>query len=231
MSKASARSTGPNMTKSEIVAGLLYLPVYVVLLSVGLRCGAELLGLTLTDLQLNVCYFVINTLLVWVIFRRFLSASFRSIRFWDTVQAVILGFVLYQAGNVLLSFLLNLLSVSVISHNDQNMQALTQDSFLVSALLSVFLAPVIEEVLARGLIFGVLRRKSRVAAYAMSILFFSFIHVWQYIPTEGLAALWPAAAVYLPASVALCWTYEKAGTVWAAIFLHMACNAVALGLM
>ena len=222
MSKASARSIGPNMTKSETVAGLLYLPFYVVLLSMALRYGEELLGLTLTDLQRNVCYFVVNTLLVWVIFRRFLAASFRSIRFWDTVQAVILGFVLYQVGNFLLSFVLNLLSVPVTSHNDQTMQALAQDSFLISALLSVLLAPVIEEVLARGLIFGGLRGKSRIADKLQQLGNLGF---------QGLSALWPAAVLYLPASVALCWTYEKAGTIWAAIFLHMVCNAVALGLM
>lgn len=230
MAKASAHSIGPNMTKSETVAGVLYLPFYVVLLSMGLLYGAELLGLSLTPVPLNGAYFVLNALFTWVLFGRFLVTSWRSIRFWDTVQAVILGFVLYYVLNVAVNFALQYFSLSVKSYNDDSMQALAQENYLVTVLCSVLLAPLTEEVLARGLIFGTVRKTSRIAAYAASMLFFSFIHVWQFIPSQGWAAIWPAAVLYVPASAALCWTYEKAGTVWAPVFLHMVCNAITLGL-
>ena len=50
-------------------------------------------------------------------------------------------------------------------------------------------------------------------------------------------ALYPAGKVllscipYLPASVALAWTYEKAGTIWASISLHAIVNALSFGLL
>ena len=49
--------------------------------------------------------------------------------------------------------------------------------------------------------------------------------------------LYPAGKVllscipYLPASVALAWTYEKAGTIWASISLHAVVNALSFGLL
>lgn len=225
------RSTGPGMTKAETVAGLLYLPFYVVGLSAALRYGASLLGLALTDLQLNILHLSLQALICILLFRRFLAANFRAIDFWPLVQAVILGYVLYRAGNFLLALLLTVLDLTPTSYNDELMQVLASESFPLTVLCSVVLAPLSEELLCRGLVFGGLHRKSRLLAYCVSILFFSALHVWQFIPQHGFAALWPAVLLYVPASLALCWCHEKAGTVWAPIFLHMACNAVTMGLM
>ena len=93
------------------------------------------------------------------------------------------------------------------------------------------LAPIVEETLVRGLLFGVIRRKSRILAYAVTILFFSVIHVWQYLVLYDFREVLLAALQYIPAGIALGWTYEKANTVWAPIFLHMTINAISLGII
>lgn len=231
MANARSNSIGPRLSNAELIAGYLYLPFYLVFLSLGLKWLLSLIELELTVLQFNTCYFVLNTLIIWIIFHNFLLRSFRSIRFWDTVQAVILGFVLYYAGNWVLSLILTLLDTTIISFNDQTMQSLAADNFWVTAFCSVVIAPLVEETLVRGLLFGSIRPKSRIGAYAASILFFSFMHVWQYISTEGFLPVVLAAVQYIPASIALGWTYEKSNTVWAPIFLHMLINAVSMGIM
>ena len=47
----------------------------------------------------------------------------------------------------------------------------------------------------------------------------------------GWTATLLCALQYLPAGVALGWTYEKADTIWAPILVHSMVNAVGMGLM
>lgn len=231
MANARSSSLGPKLTNAQIIAGYLYLPFYVALLSMGLYYAADLLDLPLTELQLNTCWFALNAIFVWIIFHNFLLRSFRGIRFWELVQAVILGFVFYYAGTWVFHFLIDLLNVRIVSFNDQAVQSLAVENYWITAGCSVVIAPVVEETLVRGLIFGSIRPKSRIGAYCASILFFSLMHVWAYVPTEGLGPVLLAAAQYIPASIALGWTYEKANTVWAPIAVHMAINAISMSLI
>jgi len=231
MANAKSYSLGPGLSTAEQVAGFCYLPFFVVLLSMGLQWLSGLLGLGLTELQLNVCYFVLNCIFVWIIFHNFLLRSFRAIRFWELVQAVILGFCLYYAGNFVFAWVVNLLGLNLISYNDQTILNLVSQNRVVMIICSVLLAPVVEETLVRGLLFGVIRRKSRIAAYAVSMLFFAVIHVWQYLLVYDVGSVLLAAVQYLPAGIALGWTYEKSNTIWAPIFLHAIINAISMGII
>lgn len=231
MANAKSYSLGPGLSTAEKVAGFCYLPFYVVLLALILQYLSGLLGFHLTMLQINICYFVINCLMVWIIFHNFLLRSFRAIRFWELIQALILGFVLYYAGNFLYSLILGWLDLSVTSYNDQTVLELASQSRAAMVICGVILAPMIEETLVRGLLFGVIRRKSRIAAYAVTILFFAAIHVWQYVLLYDWKSVLLAALQYVPAGIALGWTYEKSDTIWAPILLHMVINAISFGVM
>lgn len=231
MANTKSYSLGPGLSTAEQVAGFCYLPFYAVLLSILLPYAAALLGLKLTELQLNLCFFVINVLMVWLIFHNFLLRSLRMTRFWELVQAVILGFVLYYAGNYVFNLILHLLRITITSYNDETVLALAADNFVVMLICSVVIAPIVEETLVRGLLFGVIRRKSRIAAYAVTILFFAFLHVWQYLFLHDVQSVLLAALPYIPAGIALGWTYEKSNTIWGPILLHMIINAIAFGVM
>ena len=89
----------------------------------------------------------------------------------------------------------------------------------------------VEETLFRGLIFGNLRPLSRAAAYLVSALFFAAVHVWQYAGALGWRGTLLCAVQYLPAGLALGWTYEKSATIWASVLVHAGINAVAMGLL
>ena len=231
MANAKSHSLGPGLSTAEQVAGFCYLPFYVVLLGWGIQWLSELLGLGLTELQVNVTFFVINCVMVWVIFHNFLIRSFRAIRFWELVQALILGFCLYYAGNLLFGWIVSLLDLTITSFNDETILGLISQNKWVMVICSVLLAPIVEETLVRGLLFGVLRRQSRILAYAVTIIFFAVMHVWQYLLVYDFKAVLLAALQYIPASIALGWTYEKSNTVWAPIFLHMTINAISMGII
>ncbi len=231
MANTKSYSLGPGLSTAETVAGYCYLPFYVVLLAMLIEFVSGYFHLGLSTLQINICYFVINTIVVWIIFHNFLLRSLRGTRFWELVQALILGFVLYYAGNYVLSLALHLLRITVATYNDDTVQALASENYAVMVICSVILAPMVEETLVRGLLFGSIRRKSRIGAYVVTILFFAMIHVWQYFLLYDWKSVLLAALPYLPAGIALGWTYEKSNTIWAPILLHMAINAISFGVM
>ena len=229
MANAKSNSLGPSLSAAEQAAGFCYLPFYVVLLSMGIEWLSGLLGLQLTVLQMNLCYFVINCIMIWVIFHNFLTRSFRAIRFWELIQALILGFCLYYVGNLVFNWIIGQLGISITNFNDETIQALFAESRWTMILCTVVLVPVVEETLVRGLLFGVIRRKSRIAAYVVTVFFFAVIHVWQYLLQYELRPVLLAALQYIPAGIALGWTYEKSNTIWAPITLHMIINAISMG--
>ena len=77
--------------------------------------------------------------------------------------------------------------------------------------MSVFMAPVVEEALFRGLVFGALRGKSRAAAWIVSVLAFSVYHVWQYIGDGDALMVLLSALLYVPGSAALNWCLRALG--------------------
>jgi uncharacterized protein len=90
----------------------------------------------------------------------------------------------------------------------------------VQILLIVIAAPVSEEVCFRGFLFGGLReRLPRLGAALISGLVFGGLHA-----TTGVSAV-PPLIVF---GVILALLYEKTGSIWPGILLHMLNNSVAL---
>ena len=80
MANTKSRSLGPGLSPAEQVAGFCYLPFYVGLLAWCIRYLSDLFGLNLSSMQINICYFVLNFIIIWAIFHRFLIHSFHSAR-------------------------------------------------------------------------------------------------------------------------------------------------------
>lgn len=94
------------------------------------------------------------------------------------------------------------------------------------AAAATFLAPIVEELLFRAGVFGLIRRRNRVLAYAVSMLLFALYHIWGYIAADPVYLIY--LLQYLPAAWALCYCYERTNSVWGCIFLHMLVNGVAM---
>ncbi len=90
--------------------------------------------------------------------------------------------------------------------------------FCVSA---VVVAPICEEFLFRGLVYGVFKRfGERIFAYVASSIFFAVVH--GHVPTVLPLCL---------LAVALCLAYEITGCLWVPVAMHALFNALNLGLM
>ena len=222
---------GLKMTKTQKILGWLYLPVYLVLLSMGLAALEDFLGLNLSNLERNVCYFAINFVFVLSVYGKFLLKSIRGFSedFWKFVQTLILGFVLYYFTAFVLAWAMNTFFSVPANPNDAAVRDLLGESRVLMLVVSVVIAPIVEETLLRGVVFGTFHPKARIFGYVASALVFSVMHVWQFFPDTSVLNLCLSALQYIPASVALCWTYEKAGTLWAPIVLHGFINAISVG--
>ena len=110
--------------------------------------------------------------------------------------------------------------------NNEAVAGMAVDRPGMTFAMTVLLAPLVEEPLFRGVLFGGLRRKSRAAAYAVSIVFFSLYHVVNYLSYGAIYALY--GIIYIPSAFMLCLCYEQSDSIWSSVFLHMLVNGVAI---
>jgi membrane protease YdiL (CAAX protease family) len=94
---------------------------------------------------------------------------------------------------------------------------------VTAVVMIVLLAPVAEELFFRGFLFAGLRsRWSLWPAALTSGLIFGLVHA----PT-GITTVVPLAALGL----ALCWLYDRTGSLWPCVIAHMINNALALAVV
>ena len=231
MARKASNSMSSRLTRFETIAGWLYLPFYLIILNLLLQLANEKLSLGMSALTINIAYFAINLAATLLIFHGFLRQSYFGGSFWNFVQAVVLGFALYYAGTWAIQALEQLLAGQFTIYNNETLNDLIFENRYVMLAVSVVFAPVIEETLVRGVVFGTIRPASRVLAYIVSALLFTLMHNWQYFGLHPFLSILLSCLPYIPASVALAWVYEKAGTIWAPITLHALINAMSFGLL
>ena len=96
---------------------------------------------------------------------------------------------------------------------------------LIAFVAAVFLVPLTEEALYRGLLFHKLYEKKPIWAYIVSMLGFAAIHVMGYIGTQPPLVLFLCFLQYLPAGYCLCWCYRRTGTILCPVLMHTIVNA------
>ena len=119
-------------------------------------------------------------------------------------------------------------SASRTNLNDMTIAASINAAPRLTALIIVFLAPFVEEVLFRGLVFGCLKEKSRVAAYVISCVLFAFMHVWTFALSSWDWSYLILMLQYLVPGLVFAWAFDHSGTLWTSILLHATVNALAL---
>lgn len=224
-----AKNSKISLRKEEIWGGILYFPFYIALTSMAIQWIFQSLGAPLNLFQLNVAVFAVNFLAIAVIFRHYLAASFRQVtsHFGLLLQAVTLAVVYYLAVVWLFNRLIGLLPVQLENGNNDQVIQMLENHPAVMVMCTCLLASVVEECLFRGLIFGLLREKSRILAYILSTLGFALLHVWAFIGQYSPLNLLLVTASYLPAGLFLGWAFEKSGTIWGSILAHAIINLVA----
>ncbi len=220
----------PQLTRGELYRGWVFFAFYFLLFPF-LMAGVqwvfdETWGLYLSDASASVLYFSFSAVLVLLVFWGFLKHGFFLLLDWlpENLFAFATGFFAW----LILRFLAGLINLPVENpvYNDYTGQFLLSPG--ATTAIVVFLTPLVEETLFRGLVFGGLRRYSRPLAYLLSVLLFSLYSVWQYAFVWGDPRYFLLAVEYFPAGLALTWCYDNGGSIWSVVFLRMTVNAVTL---
>ena len=174
----------------------------------------------------------VSFVLVAVVFRKFLKSSLAAgwKNFWNVLQAAVLGYAAWFACSRLLDWLIGLILPGYAPLADTSVSALADANGYLRIIGTVILVPVIEETLYRGLVYRSIWRKSKFAAYLVSMLVFSAVHMLLRIGSGDLTALLVCFVRYLPAGLCFAWSYSKADNVLAPMLVHAGVNAAAIGL-
>ena len=221
------------MRRSEIIGGIIWLVIYGFFMGDILGLGLDLLGISYTAVQLNALFFLCNFVITALVFWRFLTRNLSLVPgnlLW-TLKAMLLGFCIYGLLQVGLDVIGQFLSGTMDIPNDDTISSIAGENYRIMWAGAVLLAPMVEETLVRGLIFGTVRRLNRAAAYAAAAVVFAAMHVLSYLGQMDALTLGYNILVYGLPSIALCACYEYAGNIWAPIGLHMIINALGMSAM
>ena len=221
------------LSRFEVSAGFFFLVLQLFFFPSIITLISDNLTAPLTYLQQNLVFFMVNFLCTLAIFHHFLYRNLLGIKgqFGRLLRYALLGFALYYGCNVALSFVIAAINPGFSNVNDSSVLAMVQESPVLMGICTVFLVPVTEEMLHRGLVFGSLQRINRLLAYTVSTLLFSLIHVVGYIGHYETGILLACFVQYLPAGIVLGWAYEKADNIFCPILIHMTVNQISLTLM
>ncbi len=174
----------------------------------------------------NFLYLAFSFLVVSAMMLRFLRESLKVFlaRPFYALRWAGISYILYWVSFLALSFLLTTLFPTFQNANDTTVFEIFNENRTLTTIGVVVLAPITEELLYRGVIFGSIHSRSRFAAYALSCMVFSAVHVVGYIGQWDMLTLALCFLQYIPAGLCLAWAYERSGTIWAPILIHIAVN-------
>lgn len=231
MAKKNAKHT--YMTDMEVIGGWIFFAVYLLvmplLLSRLIHVFAVLLDTHISTAAANRVYYYILAAVTAVLFHRFLGNDIG--RFFGELNRCVttagMALVLFYGANELFYRLCNRFLLPVSNLNDRAIAAAVDDAPRLTALIVILIAPFVEEVLFRGLVFGWLAEKSVPVAYVVSALLFAFGYFWNVAAGGVTTTAVVTLAQYLIPGLIFAWAYGRSGSVCTAILVHAAVNALA----
>lgn len=228
------KKTTAYMSSGEQIAGTVFFVIYLLVLPFA---TTPLFGLleTLLDVRIsstirNMIYYYVLFAVTISIFHGYLGRTSRNLvnKLGGACKTLGIGLVAMYGLNELVYRMTNLIVTNRTNLNDMAISAQIEDAPYTTLLIVIFLAPFVEEVLFRGLVFGNLKGKSAAVAYLVSCALFALLHVWQFAVVNQDITYFLLMLQYLVPGLVLAWVYERSGTLWTSIGLHMAVNAISV---
>lgn len=178
--------------------------------------------------EANVVYYFLLAVLTFVVFWSFLRRGFGLLLDWlpENLLALVTGLI----GAGILNLLVRLIPLPVRNPNLINYPEQYYFAPTATIFILVVLMPLVEEPLFRGLLFGAVRGYSRVLGYVLSIVGYSLYCASQFVYAYGTLDLryLLLAVQYAPTALGLTWCYDRGGSIWSTIALHMLLNGLSL---
>ena len=216
-----------------LILGYVYWIIYQFFLGYLLSWLLPKMGVDLSTTQgystLQFSYMVVNLIAVLLIFRRFLVASIKDLsgKIRRIFLSALLGFGIYFVMSWQITFVYFFFDLEPQNLNQEAVDLLLEETPWQMLLCTVIFAPIVEELLFRGLFFAPLFRKVPVLAYVVSSLLFAAVHVVGAIGVLDATSIILCLIQYLPAGIALGVVYHRTGNIFGPMLLHFAINLLA----
>lgn len=219
-----------SMNSTEKALGWGYYAFQLFLLQFIMTFALLLMRIYPSTLVFNVIYFTINFLATITIYHRFLHKSIKKAIsvLPEVIGYCVMGLVAYWLLNTVVYSIILAVYPNYFNMNNTAISNMGQTNFPLLLVGTVFLVPVAEEMIYRGLMFGCLYNRSKILAYGVSVAAFSLIHIVGYIPDMTPLHFAMSFVQYLPASIALAWVYGKTDTIITPILMHMLINLLGI---
>ena len=187
----------------------------------------------MANIYLNLGVGLISLAIIALILKDFLIENFIHFKqnFLATIKNI---FVIGLPLNYLLAFIANILVMLFLgfdvvedSANQQAVVSMIEITPLLMVFQAVIIAPLLEELLFRGLIFRSLTHININLAHFVAAFLFGFLHVYQEVLAGDLmqmAYIFP----YMFMGYAFGYIYQRTGTIFASIGLHFLSNSIAV---
>ena len=180
--------------------------------------------------SLNLIYHTVNLTGAIVVFSVFLKKSAQQLRIQlkSILVYAVIGLLVYFLMVIALSRFILWLKPDFANLNDHNIAHQLDTQWIFAVIGTVIMAPLTEELMFRGHLFGHLYNKSPAAAYLVSMCAFSLVHILGYVGNTNIATLLLSFLQYLPAGWVLAWAYAQTGSILTPIIIHTLINAIAI---
>lgn len=184
------------------------------------------------NIYFNVLIALSTAVLLLLLFKDFIKKNwdiFRQDLLENIIWVLTIGILAAYLFSYIGEFIVNLLLPTDAREatNQTLVVTMVSSNMLLMTFHAVILAPIVEELFFRGLIFNTLRQKSIFWAHLISAFLFGLLHVYSYI-LAGDMSEWIKLIPYMTAGFAFSYTYEKRENIIAPILLHGIKNLIAV---
>ena len=222
-------------TRSEFYRGWVFFALYLLVFPLFMgwlqRLLSQRFDFFLQAPEFSLIYYFLLLCAALLLFWSFLRQGFDILL--DNLPENLYAFLAGLVGGGVLQVLVSLIPLPVEDPNALSYREVFDAAPTATVAVVVLLMPILEEILFRGLLFGSIRQYSRGLAFAVSILGYALFCVLPFVwsgPQGPDAAYLLLLIRYLPMSAALTWCYDRGGSIWSAIALHMGLNGFLLAL-
>lgn len=179
---------------------------------------------------LNLLLDLVFALIILLIFKDSLIEQWKDF-FKEKKENILYGFVIGFVMLFVASIVGGLLSMAFGAQTDSQNQAvienLAQAHPVIIVITSVILAPIVEELLFRGTIFGWLYELHPMIAHLGSAFLFGFVHIMDAVLSGNYQEWFQIFAYFLMGAV-LSFLYEKRNNIYVPILSHMMNNLISI---
>lgn len=148
----------------------------------------------------------------------------------NMIYSLVLGTVLLYVASFIGGIITLALGGGVSSENQQAISQIVQSYPIVMIITTVIFAPILEEMIFRGIVFGWLYEFHPKLAHILSGFLFGFMHIMTAV-LAGSFSEWTQIFSYFFMGVVLSFLYEKRNNIYVPIGAHILNNLISIVLI